>query len=78
MSRMVERDDLFYVVDRKFCCEQCRAEKNGYPSSLGKGLISGGTILCAPPLGWTVKDDPSRFFCSIQCVDEYDAAKVSS
>lgn len=71
MSRIPERGEGWWTVDRKFSCEHCRKEKDGYPLRDQVNELAGST-LCAPPLGWTVKDNPARAFCSIQCVDAYE------
>ena len=74
MSRMVERGEFWWAVNRMFACEQCNKTKSGYLKRPDGELSQvGDSELCAPPLGWTVKDDPARFFCSIECVDKYDA-----
>lgn len=71
MSRMVEPGEFWWTAKRMFSCEQCGKSKPGYLKRNELNEV-GDSTLCAPPIGWTVKDDPARFFCSIQCVDAYD------
>jgi hypothetical protein len=77
MSRIPERGEGWWTVDRAFSCEQCGKTKNGYPLRDQVNNL-GVSTLCAPPLGWTMKDDPVRTFCSIQGVDAYDTKQGSS